>query len=190
MLERGFWNTSEQANKGEYIMGLDDLKKEKEPSSTGTRRYVQPTKEEFEECLLSAMDDISWQIDHEAPANEYVYDTHSFMPEQNGIVLRVFSTIDLRTDKARSKGADAIRLVVWNRHIDAPMGGRKKTLRIETYCKNLTNKIRDIFEEYDRYDFECPECGGWLVLRDGQYGEFYGCSNYPDCAHTEETEDD
>lgn len=27
----------------------------------------------------------------------------------------------------------------------------------------------------------CPRCGGKLVLRDGKYGEFYGCSNYPKC---------
>ena len=27
----------------------------------------------------------------------------------------------------------------------------------------------------------CPLCGGKLVLRDGKYGEFYGCSNYPKC---------
>lgn len=27
----------------------------------------------------------------------------------------------------------------------------------------------------------CPRCGGKLVLRDGKYGEFWGCSNYPKC---------
>ncbi len=30
----------------------------------------------------------------------------------------------------------------------------------------------------------CPRCGGDLVLRDGQYGKFYGCSNYPKCKFT------
>ena len=30
----------------------------------------------------------------------------------------------------------------------------------------------------------CPRCGGNLVLRDGQYGKFYGCSNYPKCKFT------
>lgn len=28
---------------------------------------------------------------------------------------------------------------------------------------------------------KCPKCGGNLVLRNGKYGEFYGCSNYPKC---------
>lgn len=25
----------------------------------------------------------------------------------------------------------------------------------------------------------CPRCGGNLVRRNGKYGSFYGCSNYP-----------
>ncbi|MDR2941501.1 MAG: topoisomerase DNA-binding C4 zinc finger domain-containing protein [Treponema sp.] len=27
----------------------------------------------------------------------------------------------------------------------------------------------------------CPKCGGSLVIRNGPYGSFYGCSNYPSC---------
>ena len=30
----------------------------------------------------------------------------------------------------------------------------------------------------------CPKCGGMLVLREGRYGRFYGCSNYPRCTYT------
>ena len=30
----------------------------------------------------------------------------------------------------------------------------------------------------------CPRCGGKLVLRNGKYGSFYGCSNYPKCRFT------
>ena len=30
----------------------------------------------------------------------------------------------------------------------------------------------------------CPKCGGRLVLRNGKYGSFYGCSNYPKCKFT------
>ena len=30
----------------------------------------------------------------------------------------------------------------------------------------------------------CPKCGGNLVLRNGRYGRFYGCSNYPSCKYT------
>ncbi len=27
----------------------------------------------------------------------------------------------------------------------------------------------------------CPKCGGGLVLRNGKYGQFKGCGNYPKC---------
>lgn len=30
----------------------------------------------------------------------------------------------------------------------------------------------------------CPKCGGDLIVRDGRYGRFYGCSNYPNCRYT------
>lgn len=30
----------------------------------------------------------------------------------------------------------------------------------------------------------CPRCGGQLVERDGKYGKFWGCSNYPKCTFT------
>ncbi len=31
----------------------------------------------------------------------------------------------------------------------------------------------------------CSECGGIMVKRRGKFGEFFGCSNYPKCKHTE-----
>ena len=30
----------------------------------------------------------------------------------------------------------------------------------------------------------CPKCGGKLIGREGKYGTFYGCSNYPKCKYT------
>ena len=30
----------------------------------------------------------------------------------------------------------------------------------------------------------CPKCGGKLVKRNGKYGSFMGCSNYPKCRYT------
>ena len=41
----------------------------------------------------------------------------------------------------------------------------------------------------------CPECGAPMIVRHGKYGDFYGCTAYPKCRHTEPcgttlTEDD
>jgi len=30
----------------------------------------------------------------------------------------------------------------------------------------------------------CPKCGGFLILRNGKYGNFKACSNYPNCKFT------
>ncbi|MDR2734052.1 MAG: NERD domain-containing protein [Spirochaetota bacterium] len=47
----------------------------------------------------------------------------------------------------------------------------------------------------DKYELEqkinsliCPKCSGQLVLRNGSYGRFYGCSNYPQCKFTRNIE--
>ena len=32
----------------------------------------------------------------------------------------------------------------------------------------------------------CPRCNAPLVLRNGKYGDFYGCSNYPKCKFTKD----
>lgn len=43
-------------------------------------------------------------------------------------------------------------------------------------------------KQQDRYNRKvesriCPRCGGELVYRQGKYGGFYGCSNYPKCRY-------
>jgi len=37
---------------------------------------------------------------------------------------------------------------------------------------------------FDPDDGTCT-CGGRSVVRQGKHGEFYGCSNFPKCKHTE-----
>jgi hypothetical protein len=52
--------------------------------------------------------------------------------------------------------------------------------------KNHTHQARQ--QAYHHQQAErssvCPRCGSNLVLRHGQYGSFYGCSNYPRCRYT------
>lgn len=31
----------------------------------------------------------------------------------------------------------------------------------------------------------CPRCGSVLLKKNGQYGEFWGCSSHPNCTHSE-----
>jgi DNA topoisomerase-1 len=36
----------------------------------------------------------------------------------------------------------------------------------------------------------CPDCGGELIIREGRYGKFIGCINYPQCKYTRPIVDD
>lgn len=44
---------------------------------------------------------------------------------------------------------------------------------------NYVNNHKDTIQEN-----MCPKCGGKLVIRNGKYGDFYGCENYPKCKYT------
>ena len=53
----------------------------------------------------------------------------------------------------------------------------KKNPRVST--RDHVKEIRQMKANIDNNI--CPRCGKSLVLRKGQYGNFYGCSNYPKC---------
>ena len=46
------------------------------------------------------------------------------------------------------------------------------------HIKNIRENI------IDKDPNKCPLCGGQLVERNGKYGSFIGCSNYPKCKYT------
>lgn len=43
----------------------------------------------------------------------------------------------------------------------------------------------EIKAEPEEIGRNCPKCGSPLVMRHGRYGKFIGCSNFPECRHTE-----
>ena len=48
-------------------------------------------------------------------------------------------------------------------------------IRIKEKKKNNKSKIKNNI---------CPKCGGLLVIRNGKYGKFKGCRNFPECKFT------
>lgn len=44
--------------------------------------------------------------------------------------------------------------------------------------RNIKRNRKGVISKY------CPKCGGKLVLRNGKYGKFHGCSNFPKCSYT------
>lgn len=54
----------------------------------------------------------------------------------------------------------------------------------EQHIQTVKNNIAKQNESIDQG--KCPRCSGELVLRNGKYGQFYGCSNYPRCRFTQD----
>jgi DNA topoisomerase-1 len=62
----------------------------------------------------------------------------------------------------------------------------------EPFHKNLLEKTKEVTKEsfQEKLDKSCPDCGGDLLVKFGRFGKFIACSNYPNCKHTEKTEDE
>ena len=155
--------------------------------------YTTISKEQFETTLGKVAD---FTIASDAEASEIVYDIN--VP-QDDLVVRIFSSIDENSGTSRGIGQDAIRCVLWNVDKNVPVGGKKKTLRIgptdsnpHGWAGNLVPKIADLLANWrDYYHGDCHICdSGVMQLRDGKYGEFLGCSQYPRCEATRQIGED
>jgi DNA topoisomerase-1 len=61
----------------------------------------------------------------------------------------------------------------------------------EPFKENLNKKTKEVKkEDLMRIDRKCPECGSQMVVKFGRFGKFYACSKYPECKHTEATEEE
>lgn len=172
----------------EDLTNFDDDEGNNSSSSSGKKRkYVQPDVDDMEEFFLNRPEE--WDIAHDVNAGELVVETEDFAPSVDHIILRCFTTVSKKSKKARSKGSDAIRLVVWDKDVDRPIGGREKTLRIKTWRKNLGDKIDDLMNRQDEVITRCPNCNSTMVRRESEYGEFFGCRRYPQCKGTRNIDD-
>ncbi|MBN2829564.1 MAG: type I DNA topoisomerase [Candidatus Cloacimonetes bacterium] len=57
-------------------------------------------------------------------------------------------------------------------------------------CKNVKNFTKDeagtvAIKEEEKLEKQCPKCGSNLVVKEGRFGRFIACSNYPKCKYTE-----
>lgn len=64
-------------------------------------------------------------------------------------------------------------------------------LTIDSNKSIFVNELEADYKKLMHDDFElkhniytCPQCGGRLVPKEGQYGKFMGCSNFPNCKYT------
>lgn len=64
---------------------------------------------------------------------------------------------------------------------------------LKEFYKDFSPLVEKAFKEMEKKEPEktgdvCPECGSDLVVRNGKYGEFVACSNYPKCKYVKKEE--
>jgi len=77
--------------------------------------------------------------------------------------------------------------------LDEIAGGKRDWVGVvrdfyEPFAKQLEaaeEAMPEIKTEPEEIGRNCSECGSPLILRHGRYGKFIGCSNFPECRHTE-----
>lgn len=110
-------------------------------------------KSEFEKELQSIVNGLGLSIkgiqDITDALNEKGFGTkeriYKIKTNQSNKCIIIYSSVDIRTDKTRDKGADALRVVVWLRTKQGDFfKAFKKHYRVETIFKNLSNTIKEI----------------------------------------------
>ncbi|MCM1370673.1 MAG: type I DNA topoisomerase [Clostridium sp.] len=64
---------------------------------------------------------------------------------------------------------------------------------LKEFYSDFEANVKDAFDKLPKKEAEptgemCPECGNPLVYRDGRYGKFIACSNFPSCKYIKQDE--
>jgi len=132
----------------------------------------------FAKIELSGTTEIVWQRQVETKSGEkFPY------------AVRVYSSIAYGT--SRGCGEDAIRVVLINLDTGRPIKlqptkgkAGKRIYRTKSAMPNLRTRCRELFAYVINPGHHCPDCDSLMATRKGGYGEFLGCTNYPDCRGT------
>ncbi len=71
---------------------------------------------------------------------------------------------------------------------EVALGKRVWNKVLEEFYKLFESRVKNAFTDMEKKapvetGEKCPECGNPLVIRDGRYGKFVACSNYPECKY-------
>ena len=137
------------------------------------------SKAQFEEALSAT--GLTWEY--------YAFDrgehTYLIPLEDTRVAVLVRSSIEM-TGHAASTGNDSIRLLLINTKTGQPLAKKVDAWTQRTYGwqDRMLEKINTLYEK-GLTMVNCPQCEtGVLSQREGKFGVFYGCSNYPRCKYS------
>jgi len=104
--------------------------------------------------------------------------------DKNGIPLSMRIYTGIVESESRGCGEDAIRVNVFAKTLKNELKkvvSCRRVNRVSGWRKNLESRIHEVFHKSPS---QSCNCGNPMVLREGKFGEFLGCTNYPECKQT------
>lgn len=117
----------------------------------------------------------------ESDKKEYIYDSN--LGRINGKIckIRIFSSIDTRSDRVRKNGRDAIRVNIVDKYNNTFLLDDERYRHIKRtsgWDKRLLKRINKYTSEFSSNISCCPECSSPLQIKEGPYGNFICCSGW------------
>jgi len=134
-------------------------------------QYVTITKAEMHDVLTAR----GYQVLTTTNALEYVY-----VKVIEGYTVLVNTSVDIRTNRSREVGSDAIRVIVLDSNKNV-INGEKRVNRSEGWAIRLNARL----DNWKDGIVFCDNCGRPMKERKGKYGKFLGCTAYPVCTYTQ-----
>lgn len=81
-------------------------------------------------------------------------------------------------------------------HLDEIASGNRDNIEeVRTFYHKFEPLLMEAYEKMEKKELErtgenCPDCGNELVYRNGRFGRFISCINFPECRYTKGEHDD
>jgi len=171
------------------VLNFNSIKKE--------QKFTKPPVRYTESTLIKAMDEkgigrpatYAPTIALLANRNYTEKDKKYLLPTEigctvNDFLQKYFATVfnvDFTADMENKLDQVAENTAEWRRVID-------KFWRFLEPLLTTANGGERIKAEPEMTDIKCEKCGKMMVIREGRYGKFLGCSNYPTCKNIQPLE--
>ena len=130
--------------------------------------------------------ELGFTVTHRPQVKELIYNkTIKTNTDGSEIKIVVFSSIEKQSSTSRGVGEDAIRVCLIHLigHKETLVGKSKRVHRVVNWRKNLKSRI-EMFQKQSLTS--CPKCGNVLTEREGKFGKFLGCTNFPNCRYSQQ----
>jgi len=117
----------------------------------------------------------------EKDKKEYIYDSNVGRINGRMCKIRVYSSIDTRSERVRNKGSDAIRVHIIDKYNNILLLNNERYKHIKRtsgWNVRLLKRINKYVNEFPDNISCCPECSSPLQIKNGPYGNFICCSSW------------